>query len=80
MDYLVPTASEIPDIEYFHIETKANSPNGAKGVGEGGAIGAPPCVFNAVADALALVGARVYDQPLTPDRVLAALTAAAASQ
>lgn len=76
MDYLVPTACEVPDIEYGHIETPSNTPGGFKGMGEGGAIGAPPCVFNAVADALALVGAQVFDQPLGPRQVLDALIAA----
>jgi aerobic carbon-monoxide dehydrogenase large subunit len=76
MDYLVPTACEVPDIEYGHIETPSNTPGGYKGMGEGGAIGAPPCVFNAVADALALVGAEVFDQPLGPRQVLDALAAA----
>ena len=73
MDYLVPTASEIPMIEIHHIETPADNPGGHKGVGEGGAIGSPACVFNAVADALALVGARITDQPCGPKQVLAAL-------
>jgi aerobic carbon-monoxide dehydrogenase large subunit len=76
LDYLVPTAGEIPDIECHHIETPATTPGGFKGVGEGGAIGAPPAVFNAVADALAQVGATVTDQPLDPSRVLAAIRAA----
>jgi carbon-monoxide dehydrogenase large subunit len=73
LDYLVPTAAEIPEIECLHIETPAATPGGFKGVGEGGAIGAPPAVFNAVADALAQAGATVTDQPLDPPRVLAAL-------
>ena len=51
MDYLVPTAHEIPEIETFHIESPASTVGGYKGVGEGGAIGAPAAVFNAVADA-----------------------------
>ena len=50
---------------------RSNTPGGHKGMGEGGAIGAPPAVFNAVADALALVGARVTRQPLGPPQVLA---------
>ena len=78
LDYLLPTASEIPDIECHHIETPASTLGGYKGVGEGGAIGAPPAVFNAVADALAQVGGRVNDQPLTPALVRAALDAARA--
>ena len=44
MDYLVPTAAEVPDIEYGHVETPSTTPGGHKGMGEGGAIGAPPCV------------------------------------
>jgi carbon-monoxide dehydrogenase large subunit len=76
LDYLIPTTAEIPDVECHHIETAASTPGGFKGVGEGGAIGAPPAVFNAVADALAQVGATVTDQPLDPTRVLTALRAA----
>ena len=49
MDYLLPTASEVPVIEYGHIETPSPGPGGYKGVGEGGAIGAPAAVVNAVA-------------------------------
>jgi carbon-monoxide dehydrogenase large subunit len=74
LDYLVPTATEVPSIEYGHLETRSPTPGGHKGMGEGGAIGAPPCVFNAVADALAVRGKRVTDQPLSPSRVLEALT------
>ena len=55
MDYLLPTAAEVPLIEYGHIETPSPGPGGYKGVGEGGAIGAPPAVVNAVADALVAV-------------------------
>ena len=73
LDYLLPTASEVPEIECDHIETPASTLGGYKGVGEGGAIGAPPVVFNAVADALAQLGARITDQPLTPAVVRAAL-------
>ncbi len=78
LDYLLPTAAEIPDIETYHLETPAATAGGFKGVGEGGAIGAPAAVFNAVADALAQVGAVITDQPADPDRVLAALRAASA--
>jgi aerobic carbon-monoxide dehydrogenase large subunit len=74
LDYLLPTAAEVPAIEYGHVETRSPTPGGHKGMGEGGAIGAPPCVFNAVADALASRGAVLTDQPLTPSRILDALT------
>jgi len=77
MDYLVPTAHEIPEIETFHIESPASTVGGYKGVGEGGAIGAPAAVFNAVADALAQHGITVTEQPLGPDAVLAKLREAA---
>jgi carbon-monoxide dehydrogenase large subunit len=70
MDYLVPTAHEIPEIETFHIESPASTVGGYKGVGEGGAIGAPAAVFNAVADALAQHGVTVLDQPLGPDTIM----------
>ncbi|MFA1546230.1 xanthine dehydrogenase family protein molybdopterin-binding subunit [Actinomadura chokoriensis] len=70
MDYLLPTSAEVPDIEYGHIETPAPGPGGYKGVGEGGAIGAPPAVVNAVADALAPFGARITRLPLTPERIV----------
>lgn len=76
MDYLMPTAAEIPVIEIHHIETPADNPGGHKGVGEGGAIGSPACVFNAVADALALVGAHITGQPCGPRQLLTALESA----
>ena len=71
MDYLLPTATEVPEIEYGHVETPSPGPGGYKGVGEGGAIGAPPAVVNAVADALAPFGARITRLPLTPERIAA---------
>jgi carbon-monoxide dehydrogenase large subunit len=73
MDYLLPTASEIPIIEYGHVETPSPGPGGYKGVGEGGAIGAPPAVVNAVADALSPFGVSVTRLPLTPSRITALL-------
>ncbi len=76
LDYLLPTAADVPDIEYGHIETPASTPGHYKGVGEGGAIGAPAAVANAVNDALALVGAHVATAPFTPTRIIEALTAA----
>jgi aerobic carbon-monoxide dehydrogenase large subunit len=69
MDYLVPSAAEVPSIEYGHIETPSPGPCGYKGVGEGGAIGAPAAVVNAVADALAPLGVDVTRLPLSPARI-----------
>jgi aerobic carbon-monoxide dehydrogenase large subunit len=73
MDYLVPTAADVPLLEYGHVETPSPGPGGYKGVGEGGAIGAPPAVVNAVADALAPFGVRVTDLPLTPSAIVSLL-------
>jgi carbon-monoxide dehydrogenase large subunit len=69
MDYLMPTMAEIPVIEYGHVETPSSGPGGYKGVGEGGAIGAPPAVINAVADALAPLGVTITELPLSPANV-----------
>ncbi|WP_199747691.1 xanthine dehydrogenase family protein molybdopterin-binding subunit [Actinomadura sp. WAC 06369] len=76
MDYLLPTAGDVPAIEYGHVETPAAGPGGYKGVGEGGAIGAPPAVVNAVADALAPFGAEITRLPLTPESIAALVRAA----
>ena len=76
MDYLLPTASDVPTIEYGHIETPSPGPGGYKGVGEGGAIGAPPAVVNAVADALSPLGVRITDLPLSPAAVVALIDGA----
>jgi len=73
MDYLLPTATEVPIIEYGHIETPSPGPGGYKGVGEGGAIGAPPAVVNAVADALSPFGVTITRLPLTPARLVGLL-------
>ncbi|HEX4490535.1 MAG TPA: xanthine dehydrogenase family protein molybdopterin-binding subunit [Acidimicrobiia bacterium] len=70
MNYLVPSAAEVPPIEYGHIGTPSPGPGGFKGVGEGGAIGAPPAVVNAVADALAPFGVTVTRLPLSPERIV----------
>jgi carbon-monoxide dehydrogenase large subunit len=73
LDYLIPTAAEVPTLEYGHVETRSNTPGGHKGMGEGGAIGAPPAIFNAVADALALVDGHLTRQPLGPSQIMALL-------
>jgi carbon-monoxide dehydrogenase large subunit len=76
MDYLVPTAAEVPMIEYGHVETPGPGAGGYKGVGEGGAIGAPPAVVNAVADALAPLGVTITRLPLTPSEIVTLVEAA----
>jgi carbon-monoxide dehydrogenase large subunit len=76
MDYLLPTMADVPVIEYGHaVATPSSGPGGYKGVGEGGAIGAPPAIVNAVADALAPFGATFTTLPLTPEAVLRTIDA-----
>ena len=70
MDYLIPTASEIPEIELIHVETPSDIEANYRGVGEGGMIGAPAAITNAIEDALAHLGARVREQHLPPARIL----------
>jgi aerobic carbon-monoxide dehydrogenase large subunit len=75
-DYLPPTAQEIPPIELHHIETPSqNSITRAKGLGEGGCIGAPAAVINAINDALAPFDVEIDEMPATPQRIRAALRA-----
>lgn len=77
MDYLPPTLHEVPDIEIAHMKTTSpQSITGAKGVGEGGTIGAPAAVANAVSDALAHLGVQVNHLPATPHRLRTAIRAA----
>ncbi|MEV5532696.1 xanthine dehydrogenase family protein molybdopterin-binding subunit [Streptomyces prunicolor] len=77
MDYKVPTAHEIPDVLIHHLETPcAFTETGAKGAGEGGTIGAPAAVLNAVNDALRPTGVELDDTPITPETVHRALNGA----
>jgi carbon-monoxide dehydrogenase large subunit len=73
VDYLIPTAAEVPDIEFGHVESAAGNPLGVKGVGEGGAVCSPAAVFNAVADALAPLGVELRATPLGPRQILTAI-------
>lgn len=73
-DYLVPMSAEMPDIAVAHVETPTRSSQlGAKGAGEAGTAGAPAAVMNAINDALAPLGAQVWSQPITPQKILRAL-------
>lgn len=66
-DYLPPTMAEVPEIEIHHFETLSDaSLTRAKGVGEGGAIGAPAAVVNAIVDALSPFGVEFFEMPVTP--------------
>src|SRR5690606_29813794 len=78
MDYKVPTAHEMPEVRLHHLQTpSAFTETGAKGAGEGGTIGAPAAVLNAVNDALRPTGVELDDTPITPETVHRALTAPA---
>jgi aerobic carbon-monoxide dehydrogenase large subunit len=74
MDYLVPTAMEVPSIEILHLETPCEyTETGAKGMGEGGTMGAPAAVASAVADALPHLGIEIDTLPITPARLRSAI-------
>ena len=73
MDYALPRASDLPDIEVDLIEVPClGNPLGVKGAGEAGAVGSPPAVVNALVDALG----RAIDMPATPEKVWQTLQAA----
>ena len=74
MDYAMPRADDLPffDVDSHEVPTKVN-PLGAKGVGEAGTVGAMPALLNAVNDALAPLGVRHLDMPVTPERVWRAI-------
>jgi aerobic carbon-monoxide dehydrogenase large subunit len=70
LDYLVPTATEIPAMELIHLELPSPiTATGVKGVGEGGTIGATPAIVNALSDAL---GVELNSFPVTPEQIVAA--------
>jgi carbon-monoxide dehydrogenase large subunit len=74
IDYLLPGATEVPDIRVLHMETPSPYTQfGIKGLGEGGAVGPPAAIVSAVNDALRPLGVEVYNLPLTPSSVLAAI-------
>jgi carbon-monoxide dehydrogenase large subunit len=74
MDYLIPTAMEVPDWETgFTVTPSPHHPIGAKGIGESATVGSPPAIVNAVVDALAPFGVTHVDMPCTPARVWAAM-------
>jgi carbon-monoxide dehydrogenase large subunit len=74
MDYLVPTAAEMCPVEVLHLQTPSRfSESGAKGMGEGGMIGAPATVLNAVNDALTSTGVSFDHIPVLPGELSAAL-------
>jgi carbon-monoxide dehydrogenase large subunit len=80
MDYALPRAADLPDIEVDLIEIPCDTnPLGVKGAGEAGAVGSPPAVINAIVDALAPVGVTHVDMPATPESLWRSIRAAKAA-
>jgi carbon-monoxide dehydrogenase large subunit len=79
MDYLLPSMDVSPNIRVDHLEIPSPlNPDGIKGVGESGTIGAPAAVANAVTDALRPFGVEIMETPITPSRLHALLEEAGA--
>jgi CO/xanthine dehydrogenase Mo-binding subunit len=79
-EFLYPTAPELPDVEVDHLVTASPvTEGGIKGMGEGGLIGAPAAIVNAIADALSPFGVSFDQTPLRPCDILAAIDAGVAS-
>ena len=77
VDYLVPSACEIPSMLVAHVESASPTAlGGFRGMGEGGTIGAPAAVANAVADALSPLGIEINELPITPERLFRLIEAA----
>lgn len=74
MDYALPRAADLPDIEVDLIEVPcATNPLEVKGAGKAGAVGNPPTVINAIVDALSDTGMKRIDMPATPEKVWKAI-------
>lgn len=81
VDYVVPSAPEVPPMDVVHIEAVAEGTEGGyRGMGEGGTIGAPAAIANAIADALAHLGIEITEVPVTPERLYRLLKNAEASR
>ena len=80
VDYIIPTAAEVPPIEVTHVEGESlTTLGGFRGMGEGGTIGAPAAVANAIADALAPLGIEIHELPVSPERLFRLIARANAS-
>jgi len=74
MDYLVPTANDIPDMQMIHQHSPSPlNPLGVKGVGEGGAVAPPAAIANAICDALAPFGVEFNTTPIKPEQIVQAV-------
>jgi CO/xanthine dehydrogenase Mo-binding subunit len=81
MDYLLPTATDVPSIETIHMETPSPfNPLGVKGVGEAGAIPVGALFAQAIEDALAGTGVEILEMPLSPNRVYELMRQATAGE
>jgi len=81
VDYVVPSAAEIPAMDVMHVESESQSTlGGFRGMGEGGTIGAPAAVANAIADALAPLEINITEVPVTPERLFALIEQAKAQR
>lgn len=69
VDYIIPSAPEVPFMDVVHVESESAVAGGFRGMGEGGTIGAPAAIANAIADALSPLGIDVSILPITPDRI-----------
>src|SRR2546422_4094850 len=73
LDYALPKADDVPSPEIWHLETPSPvTPGGVKGMGEGGTIGAPAAIANAVADAVRGLGVRVTRLPIRAESLVRA--------
>ncbi len=74
IDYILPGATEVPNVRIFHMETPSpHTEFGVKGIGEGGAVGPPAALLCAVNDALRPSRVAIYELPITPRRIIEAL-------
>jgi aerobic carbon-monoxide dehydrogenase large subunit len=69
VDYIIPSAVEVPVMDVVHVETESAVAGGFRGMGEGGTIGAPAAIANAITDALAPLGIDISSLPATPERI-----------
>ncbi len=69
VDYVVPSAPEVPIMDVVHVESESAAAGGFRGMGEGGTIGAPAAIANAIADALSPLEIDVLILPMTPERI-----------
>jgi carbon-monoxide dehydrogenase large subunit len=69
LDYVVPSAAEVPPMRVVHMHTASAAIGGFRGMGEGGTIGAPAAIANAISDALAPLGIEIDELPVTPERL-----------